>query len=105
LLPSSRPLHTEAIPEDRCAPGRDVLVMVMTMISRLAAIYIADVFCKRLEVSSWQTKHNVAVDSRITDLQRAVNIGLFIACRRQAQDRCTWKQFVKTATLPPGAWS
>jgi len=59
-----------------------MMVMIMTMISRLAAIYIADVSCKGLEVSSWQTKHNVAVDSRITDPQPAVNIGLFNACRR-----------------------
>jgi len=42
----------EATPEDRCAPGRDMLVMMMTVISRLAAIYIADVFCKGLEESS-----------------------------------------------------
>jgi len=95
----------EAIDEDRCAPGRGMLVMMMTVISRLAAIYIADVFCKGLEVSSWQTKHNAAADSRITDPQPAVNIGVFTGCRRQAQDRCTWRQFVKTATLPAGARS
>jgi len=29
-----------------------------------------------LEASSWQTKDNVAVNSRMTDLQRAVNTGV-----------------------------
>jgi len=36
-----------------------------------------------------------------SDLQPAVNIGLFAAWRR-AQDRCTWKQFMKTATFQAG---
>ena len=36
----------------------------------------------------WLTKNYVAADSRITNLQRAVNTGLFTACRR-TQDRCT----------------
>ena len=53
---------------------------------------------KGLEESTWQTMDNVAVDSQITDPQPAVNTGLFTGCRR-AQNRCTWRQFVKTATL------
>jgi len=72
----------EAIPEDRRAYGRGGLVMVMTMVSRLAAVYILDVFYKGLKASSWETKHKVAVDSGIADLQREVNIGLFTGCRR-----------------------
>jgi len=43
-----------------------------------------------LEASSWQTKDSVESDSRITDLQPAVNIGLFTGCQR-AQGRCTWR--------------
>ena len=41
--------------------------------------------------------HRGCVDCGIglTDVQTAVNTGLFTGCRR-AQDRCTWKQFVKT---------
>ena len=57
-----------------------------------------------LEASTWQTNDNVPADSRITDLQRAVNTGLFTGWRR-SQDRCTWRQFVKTATLRSGARS
>ena len=97
--------------QDRCTCtwkqflNTGALVMMMTMISRLATIYSVDVFCKGLEVSSWQTKHSVAADSRITDPQRAVNTGLFTVCRRQAQDCCTWRQFGKTDTLPARAWS
>jgi len=65
----------EAIPEDRRAPGRGMLMMTM-------AIYILDVFYKGLKASSWEIKHKVAVDSGIADLQREVNIGLFTGCRR-----------------------
>ena len=52
--------------------------------------------------ASWQTKDVTAVDSRITDLQRAVDVGLFTGWRR-ARDCCTWTQLVKTTTFPAGA--
>ena len=57
-----------------------------------------------LEACTWQTKDNMmAEDSRITDLQLAVNTGLFTGWR--AQDRCTLRQLVKTATLEAGVRS
>jgi len=54
-----------------------------------------------LEASSWNINDNMAVDSQ-SDLQPAVDIGLFTGCQ-WVWDRCTWRQFVKTATLPATA--